>query len=54
MTHEFGHAFGLDDLDEDTTSTENKYATMFWQSFPCRKWQRTLGKGDLLGLRSIY
>ncbi|WP_364710916.1 peptidase M10 [Streptomyces ossamyceticus] len=48
-THEAGHVFGLKDL---YGSDEN--LTMYGESFFCSTKARTLGKGDVLGLRSIY
>ena len=48
-THEAGHVFGLGHV-----STEHPNLTMTIQSDWCTTKFRTLGKGDVLGLRSIY
>ncbi len=48
-THEAGHIFGLKDI----TGAHNNL-TMFGSSIECSTRARTLGKGDVLGLRSIY
>ncbi|MFD6554697.1 peptidase M10 [Streptomyces sp. NPDC058398] len=48
-THEAGHIFGLKDI---TGAHEN--LTMYTTASRCSTKARTLGKGDVLGLRSIY
>ena len=48
-THEAGHVFGLGHV---RSGHEN--LTMYTSSFPCKTIARTLGKGDILALRSIY
>ncbi|WP_328837034.1 peptidase M10 [Streptomyces europaeiscabiei] len=48
-THEAGHIFGLKDL-----GPGHENLTMFGSSDPCTTKYRSLGKGDVLGLRSIY
>lgn len=48
-THEAGHVFGLDDLYGDHANL-----TMFHASPSCQIRKRTLGKGDIEGLRSLY
>ncbi|WP_392957481.1 hypothetical protein [Streptomyces sp. LN245] len=48
-THEAGHVFGLKD-----NSGAHTNLTMHESSILCSTRARTLGKGDVLGLRSIY
>ncbi|MCX4765039.1 matrixin family metalloprotease [Streptomyces sp. NBC_01275] len=48
-THEAGHVFGL-----GHAGARHENLTMFANSFPCSMSARTLGKGDVLGLRSLY
>ncbi|MGY3201463.1 matrixin family metalloprotease [Streptomyces sp. TE5632] len=48
-THEAGHVFGLKDI-----YGSHNNLTMFGSSIECSTRARTLGKGDVLGLRSIY
>ncbi|MFG3290388.1 matrixin family metalloprotease [Streptomyces sp. NPDC048179] len=48
-THEAGHVFGLGHV-----GSGHENLTMFTNSFLCNTKARTLGKGDVLGLRSIY
>ncbi|MHA5054302.1 DUF6281 family protein [Streptomyces sp. SD15] len=48
-THEAGHLFGLKDI-----AGAHDDLTMFGSSILCSTRARTLGKGDVLGLRSIY
>ncbi|MEU4970699.1 matrixin family metalloprotease [Streptomyces smyrnaeus] len=48
-THESGHVFGLDHV-----STGHENLTMFHSGGTCDSDPRTLGKGDVLGLRSLY
>jgi len=50
VTHELGHVFGLDH--PDGTSPAN--LTMFWAQRNCSSAYRTLGLGDVLGLRRLY
>lgn len=47
-THEWGHAFGLDHAKGRST------LTMFGSSDQCEVKKRTLGRGDILGLRQYY
>ena len=47
LTHEFGHVFGL-------THVGEQYATMYTYARSCDNWQRSLGRGDLNGLRALY
>lgn len=47
LTHEFGHVFGLHHVSE-------RYATMYVNAISCDNWQRSLGRGDLNGLRALY
>lgn len=49
--HERGHAFGLDHTGSDNAHIPQ---TMYYASYPCSSYQRTLGKGDVLGLRALY
>lgn len=48
-THEAGHVFGLGHV-----GSGHENLTMYTSSFPCTTKARTLGKGDVLALRSIY
>ncbi|WP_030610821.1 peptidase M10 [Streptomyces fulvoviolaceus] len=48
-THEAGHVFGLKDI-----YGAHGNLTMYGSSIKCSTRARTLGKGDVLGLRSIY
>ncbi|MFI1728949.1 peptidase M10 [Streptomyces acidicola] len=48
-THEAGHVFGLKDI-----YGSHGNLTMYGYSIECSTRARTLGKGDVLGLRSIY
>lgn len=48
-THEAGHIFGLKDV-----YGAHGNLTMYGSSIECSTAARTLGKGDVLGLRSIY
>lgn len=50
VTHEVGHRLGLDDLG----STTNSNLTMYGRTSPGSIKQRTLGKGDILGMRALY
>ena len=51
MTHEFGHALGLDDL----SAKEHPNLTMNGTSKgTCQGSEMTLGKGDLRGLEQLY
>lgn len=48
-THEAGHVFGL-----AHAGSGHENLTMYASSFACSTDARTLGKGDVLGLRSLY
>ncbi|MEU2283596.1 matrixin family metalloprotease [Streptomyces sp. NPDC013178] len=48
-THEAGHVFGLSHV-----GPGHEGQTMYTNSFACSTSARTLGRGDVLGLRSIY
>lgn len=48
-THEAGHVFGL-----GHSGTGHENLTMYASSFACSTAARTLGRGDVLGLRSLY
>ncbi|USQ83543.1 matrixin family metalloprotease [Streptomyces phaeoluteigriseus] len=48
-THEAGHVFGLAHVGQSHESQ-----TMFTNSFVCSTTARTLGRGDVLGLRALY
>ncbi len=46
--HEFGHSIGLSDLDDSAKLTMHFQGTLGYTG------QRTLGRGDILGARSLY
>lgn len=48
LTHEWGHAFGLDDLQNHILQTMNGVME------PCRTRHRTLGRGDWTGMYILY
>ncbi|WP_329221109.1 matrixin family metalloprotease [Streptomyces sp. NBC_01485] len=48
-THEAGHVFGL-----GHSGAGHENLTMYANSFACSTGARSLGKGDVLGLRSLY
>lgn len=48
-TYEAGHVFGMGHV-----GAGHENLTMYINSFKCSTKARTLGKGDVLGLRSIY
>jgi hypothetical protein len=50
MTHEFGHWCGLDDLYAD----EDYWLTMYGYANYGETYKRTLGLGDILGLKAVY
>ena len=50
LTHEFGHAVGLADVDP----TYHYWMTMGGSIGHCTTFKRTLGAGDVLGLRRLY
>ena len=52
IVHERGHAFGLDHAAQ--RGNAHLPQTMYWSSFPCNSYQRTLGKGDIAGLKALY
>lgn len=49
LTHELGHAFGLDHPNGDSANL-----TLYFATRTCNSSQRTLGLGDVLGLRRLY
>jgi Matrixin len=51
VAHERGHAFGLAHTDATVTHVPQ---TMYPTSRPCSSYQRTLGKGDITGLKALY
>lgn len=50
-THEIGHTFGLD---HPTTTSANQCLTMYAYYNNGLTYARTLGAGDILGIRAIY
>jgi hypothetical protein len=50
-THEFGHAVGLDDLENEPL---NGWQTMYGNFDPCEYHPRELGRSDWIGLRNLY
>ena len=50
MTHEFGHWAGLADL----YNSRDYWLTMYGYSNNGITYQRTLGRGDVLGLQKVY
>jgi hypothetical protein len=56
LTHELGHSYGMRDLGPTSAagSASDKYLTMYEAGFVCRSWGRSLGKGDILGMRAMY
>jgi len=50
MTHEFGHWCGLDDLYDD----KDYWLTMYGYASYGETYKRTLGSGDILGLKAVY
>ena len=50
LTHEVGHAYGMTHVSEATYPR----MTMSTATNPCDRSARTLGKGDMLGLESMY
>lgn len=48
-THEAGHIFGLGHV-----GAGHENLTMYTNSFACSTRARTLGKGDVMGLRALY
>ncbi|MFF3849425.1 matrixin family metalloprotease [Streptomyces sp. NPDC002328] len=48
-THEAGHVFGLAHV-----GSGHEAQTMYTNSFACTTGARTLGRGDVLGLRALY
>jgi len=50
MTHEFGHWCGLDDLYDD----KDYWLTMYGYASLGEIYKRSLGLGDILGLRAVY
>ena len=51
MTHERGHAFGLG---HPSAARRHALLTMYPMAFPCSGNARTLGLGDVKGLRRLY
>jgi hypothetical protein len=51
VTHERGHTFGLDDISE---SSHAKLTMSETSNGPCQSSERSLGRGDVLGLASKY
>jgi len=49
-THERGHTFGLGDLRNEKYRNQTMYGSLK----PCSRYMRTLGHGDVEGLRWIY
>ncbi len=52
--HERGHAFGLKHAAEAGEGDAHLPQTMFWSTYPCSSYARTLGKGDHAGLKALY
>lgn len=51
MTHEFGHSVGLGHVDE---ATHGRLTMSPVNDGPCQRQERTLGRGDSIGLSSMY
>lgn len=49
-THEHGHIFGLSDL----YNGKDKYLTMYGYAAPGETLKRTLGSGDVAGIKALY
>ena len=53
--HERGHAFGLKHASEQVDNDDSHFPqTMFWTTYVCSSYARTLGKGDHSGLKALY
>jgi hypothetical protein len=52
-THERGHTLGLGDIYGQSGDAHPKL-TMGGASYTCTKMIRSLGKGDVLGLKELY
>lgn len=52
VTHERGHAFGLDHADSGRDA--HSHQTMYVAPYPCSSYWRTLGLGDHSGLAFLY
>jgi len=51
-THEIGHSFGLGDLSGSTSDYSTQ--TMYYVASNCTFHRRSLGSGDVAGLKAIY
>lgn len=54
VTHEFGHAVGLDHQAEMSVETGQPGLTMSPEMGVCEEVQRSLGYGDIVSLRHHY